>query len=80
MEAGGVDEDVGRVALAVDGDHGVGLDVVDGGADQIDVVPGEGAEPGPVVLQGALAGGRVVGDDLGDERRDRRRPGRRSSR
>ena len=41
LEAGGVDEDVGRIALAVDGHHGVGLDVVDGGADQFDVVAGE---------------------------------------
>ena len=41
LEAGGVHQHVGRVARAVDGDDGVGLDVVDGGADQLDVVPGQ---------------------------------------
>ena len=69
MESGGVDQDVGRVALAVLGDDGVGLDVVDARPDQLDVVPGQRAQPAPVVLQGALTGGRVVGDHLGDQLR-----------
>ena len=67
VEAGGVHDHVGLVALAVDGDDRVGLDVVDAGADQLDVVAGERAQPAAVVLQRALAGGRVVGHDLGDQ-------------
>ena len=67
VEAGRPDDHVAGVAFAVDGDDGVGLDVVDPGADQLDVVAGEGAQPGAVVLQGALAGGGVVGHHLGDQ-------------
>ena len=68
-EPGGVHQHVGRVPLAVDGDHGVGLDVVDPGAHQLHVVAHQGRQPRPVVLQGALAGGRVVGHHLGRQLR-----------
>ena len=51
------------MAVAVDG--GVRLDVVQTAALQLDVVAAQRGQPAAVVLQRALAGGRVVGDDLG---------------
>ena len=66
-EPGGVDQDVGRVSGAVGGDHRAGLDVVDTAAHQFHVVATKCAKPAAVVLQGALSGGRVVGDHLGGQ-------------
>ena len=65
LETGGVHDDVGRIAGAVLGHDRIGFDVVDTGAHQVDVVAGQRFQPAAVVLQGALAGGRVVGHHLG---------------
>ena len=53
--------------VAVDGDDAVGDDPLDAGAHKLDVVLLQAREPRPVVLQRALAGGRIVGHDLGQE-------------
>ena len=52
---------------AVVGDDAVRLDRGDAGADQVDVVAREGAQPAAVVLQRALAGRRVVRHHLGQQ-------------
>ena len=66
-EPGGVHQHVRLVALTVDGDDGGGLDVVDAGAHQIDVVAQQCRQPRSIVLECALPRGRVVGHHLGDE-------------
>ncbi len=67
LEPGRVADDVGLVEHTVDGADPVRFDAFDAGAVELDVVAGEATQPRPVVLQGALAGGRVVGDDLGEQ-------------
>ena len=68
-----LDDDVHEMAsghaVGIDGDDGVGLDVVDVVADERHVVAGERAQPAAVVLQRALARCRIVGDHLGEQLR-----------
>ena len=66
-EPGRVDDHIHLVTRAVDGHDRVGLDVVDRGADQVDVVARERAQPAAVVLQQSLPGRRVVGYHLRHE-------------
>ena len=62
MEPGGVDEHVRRVLDAVRCSHAVGRDALDRLRDQLHVVALEGAIPGAVVDQEALATRRVFRD------------------
>ena len=61
---GGVTDDIGLVEHSVGRADAAGLDALDTGADQIDIVLLEAAKPRPVVLERAFTGGRVVGRDL----------------
>ena len=64
QEPGRVADDVGEVVRAVGGDDPVGDDPLDPGAYQLDVGQLQAAHPGAVVLEDALAHGRVVRHDL----------------
>lgn len=56
-EPGGVDENVSGITVAVGVDDGVGLDMVDAEAHQLDIVAPQRPQLTAVVLQGAFAGG-----------------------
>ena len=64
VEAGGEDDRVDRVTGAVGADHRVRGDSLDRIGDQRHIVPPQRAQPAAVVLQHALAEGRILGNHL----------------
>ena len=64
LKTRGITDRVGRMERAVDRDDALGHDSVDAGTNEIDVRFLEALEPAAVVLEDALAHGRVVGGHL----------------